>query len=62
MQAYLQRLGKISPKQFQAALARFGLGDFIQAERVAHGWFGQNVFVTSSQGEFVLRGVPHYDR
>ena len=25
------------------------------------GLFGQNVFVTSTQGEWVLRGAPHYD-
>lgn len=57
---YSKRLGAISPDQFQAALERFGLGDFVCAEPVSSGLFGQNVFVTSSQGEFVLRGVPHY--
>ena len=61
MEEYSKRLGRISPEQFQAALARFGLGDFVRAERVPSGLFGQNVFVTSSRGEFVLRGVPHYD-
>lgn len=30
------------------------------AERVLFGNFGQNVFVTSSKGEVVLRGAPHY--
>jgi hygromycin-B 7''-O-kinase len=57
---YSQRLGKITPEQFQAALARFGLGDFIRAAPIPFGLFGQNVFITSTQGEFVLRGVPHY--
>jgi len=57
---YSQRLGTISPDQFQAALEWLGLGDFVCAEPVSSGLFGQNVFVTSSQGEFVLRGVPHY--
>lgn len=57
---YSKRLGVISPGQFQAALGRFGLGDFVCAESVSSGLFGQNVFVTSTQGEFVLRGVPHY--
>jgi len=27
---------------------------------VPSGLFGQNVFITSTRGEFVLRGVPHY--
>ncbi len=60
MQEYSKRLGKISPEQFQAALHRLDLGDFVRAEPVSFGLFGQNVFVTSTQGEFVLRGVPHY--
>jgi aminoglycoside phosphotransferase (APT) family kinase protein len=57
---YSKRLGSVSPGQFQAALERFGLGNFVCAEAVSSGLFGQNVFVTSTQGEFVLRGVPHY--
>jgi aminoglycoside phosphotransferase (APT) family kinase protein len=59
-QVYSQRLGVLVPRQFQAALARFSLGDFVGAVPVAHGLFGQNVFVTSTQGEYVLRGNPHY--
>jgi aminoglycoside phosphotransferase (APT) family kinase protein len=57
---YSKRLGAISPGQFQAALEQFGLGNFVCAEPVSSGLFGQNVFVTSTKGEFVLRGVPHY--
>ena len=57
---YSKRLGAISPEQFQAALERLGVGDFVCAEHVSSGLFGQNVFVTSTQGEFVLRGAPHY--
>jgi hygromycin-B 7''-O-kinase len=57
---YSKRLGAISPAQFRAALERLGLGDFVRAEAVPFGLFGQNVFVGSTQGEFVLRGVPHY--
>ena len=57
---YSQRLGILAPHQFQAALARFGLGDFVTAEPVAQGLFGQNVFVTSTRGQYVLRGRPHY--
>jgi hygromycin-B 7''-O-kinase len=57
---YSRRLGAISPDQFQAALERFGLGDLVCAEPVSSGLFGQSVFVTSSRGEFVLRGAPRY--
>jgi aminoglycoside phosphotransferase (APT) family kinase protein len=60
MQEYSKRLGHISAEQFQAALARFDLGHFIKAEPIPFGLFGQNVFLTSTKGEFVLRGVPHY--
>ena len=60
MQEYSKRLGQISAEQFQAALAQFDLGDFVKAEPIPFGLFGQNVFVTSTKGEFVLRGVPHY--
>ena len=57
---YSQRLGVISDEQFQAALDRFNLGRFIQAEPIPFGNFGQNVFVTSTTGEYVLRGQPHF--
>ena len=57
---YSQRLGVISDHQFQAALDRFGLGTFVKAEPIPFGLFGQNVFLTSSQGQYVLRGQPHF--
>ena len=60
VEEYSRRLGKITPGQFQSALDRFALGDFICAAPIPFGLFGQNVFITSTQGEFVLRGVPHY--
>lgn len=59
-QAFSKRLGVLTPEQFQAALSRFELGDFVKAEPVSQGLFGQNVFVTSTKGEYVLRGAPHY--
>lgn len=58
---YSARLGAITPEQFQAALDRFNLGRFIEAQPISTGLFGQNVFVTSTAGEWVLRGDPHYD-
>jgi len=57
---YSQRLGSIADEQFQAALARFDLGKFLRAEPIPFGNFGQNVFVSSDKGEFVLRGQPHF--
>jgi hygromycin-B 7''-O-kinase len=57
---YSEKLGMLSDAQFQAALDRFDLGDFLIAEKIPLGVFGQNVFVTSSRGQFVLRGAPHF--
>ncbi len=57
---YSERLGMISASQFQAALDRFSLGRFLQAEAIPFGNFGQNVFVSSSMWEYVLRGQPHF--
>lgn len=57
---YSQHLGLISDEQFQAALDHFNLGRFIQAEPIPFGLFGQNVFVTSTEGDYVLRGRPHF--
>ncbi len=60
-QQYSARLGSICDAQFQQALDVFGLGRFVRAQPVSQGLFGQNVYVTSTAGEFVLRGKPHYD-
>ncbi len=59
---YSERLGRISDEQFQAALDRFELGKFLGAEPVTDGLFGQNVFVDSTSGRYVLRGCPHYPK
>ena len=60
MPEYSKRLGQITSEQFQAALTRLRLGDFVKAKPIPFGLFGQNVFLTSTSGEFVFRGVPHY--
>lgn len=57
---YSKRLGEISEEQLQRALDRFSLGKFVGATPIKEGLFGQNLFLTSDKGEFVLRGVPHY--
>lgn len=56
-----RRLGTLTGEQLQAALDRFGLGRLVAAEPVASGNWGQNCFVTSTSGEFVLRGAPFYE-
>ena len=58
---YSKRLGNISDEQLQRALNCFDLGEFLHAEPIPFGLFGQNLFVTSTAGDLVLRGVPHYD-
>jgi len=58
---YSKRLGVLQPEQLQAALTHFGLGRLLAAEPIPFGLFGQNVFLTSTAGEYVLRGAPHYD-
>jgi len=57
---YSERLGAISDAQFQAVASRLNLGRFLRAEPTVGGLFGQNVFVTTTEGEFVLRGAPHW--
>ena len=54
-----RRLGILSAEQFQKVLKRFDCGAYIKAEPIPHGLFGQNVFVTSTTGQYVLRGKPH---
>lgn len=59
---YSQRLGIISDEQLQAALDRFGLGRLIAAEPLTNGLFGQNLMLTTSSGDYVFRGAPHWNR
>ena len=58
---YSKRLGHLTHEQFQAALDRFDLGELVDAQPAQEGLFGQNVFLTSTTGKYVLRGCPHYD-
>lgn len=54
------RLGALRHEQLQAALDRFGLGRLRAAEAAASGNWGQNCFLISTEGAFVLRGAPFY--
>src|SRR5437763_13792783 len=58
---YSLRLGVLTGQQLQAALDRFELGKLIDAWPAQGGIFGQNVFLSSTKGDYVLRGKPHYD-
>lgn len=57
---YSKKLGTITNEQFQKALDKFNLGKFIKAEPISSGNFGQNIFLTTTSGEYVFRGKPHY--
>ena len=55
---YSEHLGEIKDECFQSALKRLGLGDFVLAKPISYGLFGQNIFLTTTQGEMVFRGRP----
>ncbi len=57
---YSARLGPITDAQLQAALDRWGLGRLLGAEPVRWGNFGQVLFLSSTAGDFALRGAPHW--
>lgn len=54
------RLGTITTEQLQAMLDRFKLGKLISFSSTAQGAMGQTMFITSTDGEFVLKGNPLY--
>jgi aminoglycoside phosphotransferase (APT) family kinase protein len=58
---YSERLGTLTGEQLQGALDRFDLGDLLAAEPATTGLFGQNILLSSTKGEWVLRGAPHFD-
>ncbi|MCL2772605.1 MAG: aminoglycoside phosphotransferase family protein [Oscillospiraceae bacterium] len=58
---YAGSLGEISGEQFEKALQKLNLGNLIKVEKVTGGVVGQNVFLTSTKGEYVFRGRPFYD-
>lgn len=55
------RLGILNDGQLQAMLDRFELGKLISSEKTANGAMGQTMFVSSTAGDFVLKGNPLYD-
>jgi aminoglycoside phosphotransferase (APT) family kinase protein len=55
---YSERLGVITAAQLQRACDHMGLGALIAAEPASAGQWGQNIFLTTAAGEYVLRGNP----
>jgi aminoglycoside phosphotransferase (APT) family kinase protein len=53
-----RRLGEVSALAIQRALDRFDLGTLEGIEPVPGGHLGQNVFLTTATGAYVLRGNP----
>jgi aminoglycoside phosphotransferase (APT) family kinase protein len=58
---YSNRLGQITDAQLQDALDRFGLGALVSTSAIPFGLFGQNLYLTSTTGDYVFRGAPHYN-
>ena len=56
---YSERLGVIDGAQLQAVADRFDLGRVTAAEPAADGLFGQIVLLTTTRGEYAMRGSPH---
>lgn len=56
---YSERLGVIDGAQLQAVADRFELGRVTAAEPAAEGLFGQIVLITTTEGEYAMRGSPH---
>ncbi|WP_438350093.1 aminoglycoside phosphotransferase family protein [Paenibacillus sp. FA6] len=55
------KLGDITNQQLQFMLDRFNLGKFISSDRTAYGVMQQTMFVSSTKGDFVLKGNPLFD-
>lgn len=56
---YSERLGVIDGAQLQAVADEFGLGRVLAAEPAPQGLFGQIIFITTTDGEYAMRGNPH---
>lgn len=54
------KLGILNDEQLQTMLDRFHFGKLISAEKTDQGAMGQTMFITSTEGEFVLKGNPLY--
>ena len=55
---YSEGLGVIDGRQLQRASDLFDLGEVVRAEPASAGLWGQNILLSTTAGEFVLRGNP----
>lgn len=61
MDSYAPRLGHLLAGKIQHALDRFGLGDLLGTREIATGNFGQNLHLSATTGDYILRGNPFFD-
>ncbi|MEH7380921.1 aminoglycoside phosphotransferase family protein [Bacillus sp. JJ1533] len=54
------KLGEVHDEQLQFMLDKYNLGKLISSHKTAFGAMGQTMFVSSSEGDFVLKGNPLY--
>ncbi|MEC0233349.1 aminoglycoside phosphotransferase family protein [Paenibacillus kribbensis] len=52
------RLGEVTDNQLQRVLDRFDLGRLLSSEKTAEGVMGQTLYISSTAGQFVLKGNP----
>ncbi|WP_321166926.1 phosphotransferase [Oceanobacillus kimchii] len=55
-----KRLGEVKNSQLQSMLDKYDLGKLLTSSKTEHGAMGQTMFVTSTKGNFVLKGNPLY--
>lgn len=55
-----KRLGEVTNSQLQSMLDKYDLGKLLTSSKTEHGAMGQTMFVTSTKGNFVLKGNPLY--
>ncbi|GMA48792.1 hypothetical protein GCM10025857_01490 [Alicyclobacillus contaminans] len=55
------QIARATTEQLQRMLDRFHLGRLISSEKPNHGVMGQTLFVSSTGGEFVLKGNPLFE-
>lgn len=60
MTVWSARLGEIGDDAFASAVSVAGVGAFLSASPVSGGLFGQNVYLSTTMGDYVFRGAPHW--
>jgi len=55
------KLGNVTNEQLQKALGRLSLGSLVAAGKTSKGTGNQTLFISSTDGEYVLKGNPLYE-